>query len=224
MDGLKIQLAISKAFLENKKKGVDAHLVVGTPGKVVDWLKRKTIQTNRIKVFVLDEADNMVAENGHRANSVLIHKRLPRECQRLLFSATFPPDVLEFCTKIMKNPDKILLSDDGGPASLVLDVIKQLWLDTREYEGGNGSKLEFLADIYSLLTIGQSIVFVQTKNDADMVHDTLGNAGYTCSVLHAGVEADDRDDTMEKFRRGQSNVLITTTFWRVVLMLITCAS
>lgn len=161
-----------------------------------------------MKVFVLDEADNMVAENGHRANSMLIHKKLPSTCQRLLFSATFPPDVLEFCSKLMEKPDMILLSDEGGPASLVLDVIKQLWIDTRQYEGG--SKLEFLADIYSLLTIGQSIVFVGTKNEADRVHDTLGQAGYTCSVLHAGVDADDRDSTMENFRNGQSNVLITT--------------
>lgn len=86
-------------------------------------------------------------------------------------------------------------------------MIKQLWIDTREYEGG---KLEFLADIYSLLTIGQSIVFVETKREADMVHQTLSNAGYTCSVLHGGVEAAERDTTMEAFRNGESTVLITT--------------
>lgn len=89
----------------------------------------------------------------------------------------------------------------------VLDVIKQLWVDTRKYQGG---KLEFLADIYSLLTIGQSIIFVRTKVEADTVHRTLSDAGYTCSVLHAGVEAALRDTTMEAFRNGESNVLITT--------------
>jgi len=89
----------------------------------------------------------------------------------------------------------------------VLDVIKQLWIDTRNYDGG---KLEFLADIYSLLTIGQSIIFVGRKKDADMVHNTLSNAGYTCSVLHGAVEAAQRDATMEAFRQGESNVLITT--------------
>lgn len=88
-----------------------------------------------------------------------------------------------------------------------MDVIKQLWIDTREYEGG---KLEFLADIYSLLTIGQSIVFVGTKRDADVVHSTLSSAGYTCSVLHGSVDAAQRDGTMEAFRNGESNVLITT--------------
>jgi ATP-dependent RNA helicase DDX19/DBP5 len=89
----------------------------------------------------------------------------------------------------------------------VLDVIKQLWIDTRTYNGG---KLEFLSDIYSLLTIGQSIVFVGTKKNADMVHRALTDGGYTCSVLHAGLQPDERDATMQAFRDGQSNVLITT--------------
>jgi superfamily II DNA/RNA helicase len=89
----------------------------------------------------------------------------------------------------------------------VLDVIKQLWVDTRTYGGG---KLEFLADIYSLLTIGQSIVFVGRKDDADDVHRTLHQAGFTCSVLHGDVEPAQRDAVMDAFRRGESNVLIAT--------------
>jgi ATP-dependent RNA helicase DDX19/DBP5 len=68
----------------------------------------------------------------------------------------------------------------------------------------------FLADIYSLLTIGQSIIFVGTKAEADTVHQTLSSAGFTCSVLHGAVEAAHRDATMEAFRKGESNVLITT--------------
>jgi ATP-dependent RNA helicase DDX19/DBP5 len=89
----------------------------------------------------------------------------------------------------------------------VLDIIKQLWVDTRTYDGG---KLAFLGDIYSLLTIGQSVVFVGTKRDADMVHKTLTDGGYSCSLLHGSVDNADRDSTMEAFRNGESNVLITT--------------
>lgn len=224
MTGLKIELAIAGAMAD--RKGVDAHLVVGTPGKVVEWLKRKTINPKTIKVFVLDEADNMVGEDGHRANSLLIKKLMPKNCQCLLFSATFPEDVVKFATKMVDKPDKILIEEGpeflvsvlcvelvgGGLFALtlpiqVLDVIKQLWIDTRSYQGG---KLEFLADIYSLLTIGQSIVFVRTTREADMVHRTLSDAGYTCSVLHGKAEGAQRDATMEAFRNGESNVLITT--------------
>jgi len=204
MQGLKIQLAIAGTSVE-RGVGLNAHICIGTPGKIVDWLKRKIIKTNTIKVFVLDEADNMVGEGGHRANSLLIKKMMPKTCQSLLFSATFPEDVVKFADKMINNPDKILI--ERGPEYLVLDVIKQLWIDTREYEGG---KIEFLSDIYSLLTIGQSIVFVATKKNADMVHGTLSSNGYTCSVLHSGLEPAERDSTMEAFRNNESNVLITT--------------
>lgn len=89
----------------------------------------------------------------------------------------------------------------------ILKVIKQLWIDTRTYKGG---KLEFLADIYSLLTIGQSIIFVETVKTADLIHGVMTNAGYTCSVLHSKVDGPERDSTMEDFRIGKSNVLIAT--------------
>jgi len=204
MTGLKVQLALAGEMIERGKR-VDAHLIVGTPGKIVDWMKRKTINTKNIKVFVLDEADNMVAESGHRANSLLIKKQMPKSCQSLFFSATFPDEVIQFATKMVHNPDKILI--ERGPEALVLDIIKQIWVDCQQYGGG---KLGFLSDIYSLLTIGQSIVFVGTKHDADAVHHTLTSEGYTCSLLHGGVDNAVRDQTMESFRKGESTVLITT--------------
>mmetsp|Transcript_12663 Transcript_12663/g.17973 ORF Transcript_12663/g.17973 Transcript_12663/m.17973 type:complete len:485 (-) Transcript_12663:164-1618(-) len=204
MTGLKVQLALAGEVVA-KGKTIDAHLCVGTPGKIVEWIKRKILTTKYIKVFVLDEADHMVEEGGHRANSLLIKKQMPKTCQSLFFSATFPPEVIKFADRIVEKPDKILI--EAGPEFLVLEVIKQLWIDTQQYEGG---KLAFLSDIYSLLTIGQSIIFVGTKREADLVHQTLEAEGYTCSVLHGGVENVGRDMTMDAFRKGESNVLITT--------------
>lgn len=167
----------------------------------------------------------VVEEGGHRVNSVLIKKQMGPKCQSLLFSATFPDAVVDFASKLVEKPDKILI--EKKPDALVrictfgfsshsisapfykqvLKVIKQLWVDTRNYTGG---KLEFLADIYSLLTIGQSIIFVETQRSADLVHRAMTSAGYTCSVLHGKIDGTDRDATMEDFREGKSNVLITT--------------
>ena len=115
MKGLKVQLAIAGSYLPNKS--VNAHVVVGTPGKVVDWLKRKFLKPKTIKVFVLDEADTMVEEKGFRANSLLIKKQLAKTCQCLLFSATFPDPVVQFASKMVYKPDKILIQD--GPEFLV---------------------------------------------------------------------------------------------------------
>ena len=116
MKGLKVRLALAGEQIERGAK-LDAHAVIGTPGKVVDWLKRRIIDTRKIKVFVLDEADNMVAESGHRANSLLIKKQMPKGCQSLLFSATFPDEVVAFAEKMVYNPDKILI--ERGPEYLV---------------------------------------------------------------------------------------------------------
>jgi ATP-dependent RNA helicase DDX19/DBP5 len=113
MTGLKIELALAGSTARR----IDAHMVVGTPGKIVDWLKRRTIDARNVKVFVLDEADNMVEEGGHRANSLVIKKHMPRFCQSLLFSATFPNAVVQFASKMVESPDQILIED--GPEFLV---------------------------------------------------------------------------------------------------------
>jgi ATP-dependent RNA helicase DDX19/DBP5 len=111
---------------------------------------------------------------------------------------------VDFAAKLVKNPNLVLIEHDE---ELVLEVIKQLWVDTRQYPGG---KIMFLADIYALMTIGQSIVFVETRDEADDVHATLSGAGYSVSLLHSSLDADERDSTMRDFRDGASSVLITT--------------
>ena len=130
MKGLKVRLALAGEQIARGEK-LDAHIVIGTPGKVVDWLKRRIIDTKKIKVFVLDEADNMVAESGHRANSLLIKKQMPNGCQSLLFSATFPDEVIAFAEKMVFNPDKILI--ESGPEFLVSDIRypTQVWKTIR---------------------------------------------------------------------------------------------
>ena len=74
-------------------------------------MKRRLFNAKTIKVFVLDEADSMIEEGGHRANSLLIKKNLHKKCQSLFFSATFPPDVVSFAGKMVDNPDKILIEE-----------------------------------------------------------------------------------------------------------------
>jgi ATP-dependent RNA helicase DDX19/DBP5 len=126
MVGLKVQLALAGEQVE-RGSSLDAHIIIGTPGKIVDWLKRKILKPQNVKVFVLDEADNMVDEDGHRANSILIKKQLPKRCQCLLFSATFPQNVIEFASKMVHNPDKILI--ETGPEDLVsYDSLVQILL------------------------------------------------------------------------------------------------
>jgi len=200
MPGLRCQLALAGLMIPRGEK-CTAHIVVGTPGKIEDWVRRGLIDPKGIKVFVLDEADEMICEDGHREKSVAVHREMPPTCQTLFFSATFSDDVFEFAKRIVRSPNIIKLASDE---ELVLDEIKQLWIDT------NGDKFQVLSDMYDLLTMGQSIVFVQTKMYADIITDMLQKKGFDCATLHGDLEAVDRDLLMDEFRRGQRKVLITT--------------
>ena len=122
MEGLKIAIVVADVKY-NKGQSIDSHLVVGTPGKVCSLLKLRIINAKTIKVFCLDEADNMVEASGHRANSLLIKKAMPKTCQSLFFSATFPKKVVEFAEKMVLKADKILI--EQGPEFLVRTVALQ---------------------------------------------------------------------------------------------------
>jgi len=201
--GLRTRMALAGEMID-RGETANAHIVVGTPGKVCDWLKRKMINAKTIKVLVLDEADEMCNESSHRANSLLIRKAVGPQCQTLFFSATFPGPVLEYAEKLAGECDKILIASDE---ELVLDEIKQIWIDTEAYAGG---KLKFLEDMYSLMTIGQSIVFVESRREVDAVAKTLNDQGFACSALHGKIENEQRDALMNSFRNGETQVLITT--------------
>jgi len=92
-------------------------IISATPGRLSDYLSAGDMTLSRTTYFVLDEADNMVGEDGHRANSLLIKKTMPRTCQCLLFSATFPADVVKFADKMIHNADKILIESDESLVS-----------------------------------------------------------------------------------------------------------
>jgi ATP-dependent RNA helicase DDX19/DBP5 len=125
----------------------------------------------------------------------------------LLFSATFPPDVKDFATKLIKGPiNTIYVKSDEA---LVLDVITQLWIDLRP-EHRADARISLLKDLYDLLEMGQSIIFCRTRNEADIIQETLTQSGFKCSNLHSGLKGLDRDECMEAFRVGKNKVLITT--------------
>jgi len=215
MDGLRTRMALAREQIP-PGEGVNAHIVVGTPGKIKDWMTPRRgrgrgaaaspplLDGRTVKIFVLDEADEMCNVNGLRGDTVAIKSMLPPTVQSLFFSATFPKPVLDFASSLVGTCDRILIDSDE---QLVLEEIKQIWVDTEHYGGG---KLQFLQDIYQLITIGQSIVFVETKRGCDMVSDTLNRVGYSCSALHGDLEPADRDALMRSFREGNTKVLITT--------------
>eukprot|EP00597_Dinobryon_sp_UTEXLB2267_P005711 CAMPEP_0170059962 /NCGR_PEP_ID=MMETSP0019_2-20121128/2055_1 /TAXON_ID=98059 /ORGANISM="Dinobryon sp., Strain UTEXLB2267" /LENGTH=543 /DNA_ID=CAMNT_0010265367 /DNA_START=35 /DNA_END=1666 /DNA_ORIENTATION=- len=180
------------------------HIIVGTPGTVKNWAERKWLRMETVKVFVLDEADKMVDEKSLGADTLRIKKMLHPEAQVLFFSATYSKEVLDYARMIIP---RAYVVKPKSTEELVLDVIFQVRVNVTLCPGG---KLKVLQEIYELLTIQQSIVFVEMKRDADKVAKMMIDAGFMVSSLHGELLPIERDRVMEDFRSGQSKVLITT--------------
>ncbi|KAH6562517.1 hypothetical protein BASA50_003047 [Batrachochytrium salamandrivorans] len=185
-----------------REEKVSAQIVIGTPGTVADLIKRRALDCRHVKIFVLDEADNMLDQQGLGDQSIRVKNLMPRECQLVLFSATFPDNVRLFAEKFAPNANSISLRQE----ELSVDSIKQFYMDCKN----SPHKAEVLCAIYGLLTIGQSIIFVRRRDDADMLRDKMIQQGHAVSALHGKHEAVDRDKAMDDFREGRSKVLITT--------------
>ncbi|ODQ65203.1 DEAD/DEAH box helicase [Nadsonia fulvescens var. elongata DSM 6958] len=181
------------------KSGV--HIVVGTPGRVHDMIARRFLRTDKMKMFVLDEADEMLSR-GFKSQIYDIFQFLPRETQVVLLSATMPDDVREVTTKFMTEPVNILVKSD----ELTLEGIKQFYIDV----GTEDFKVEVLSDLYETINVTQAVIFCNTRRKVDHLTEVLTNLDYTVSSLHGDMDQQQRDVIMKEFRTGSSRILITT--------------
>jgi len=177
------------------------HVVVGTPGRVYDMICRGILKVETIKVFILDEADEMLSR-GFKDQIYDIFKNLPTTCQVGLFSATMPPEALEITKKFMKDPVKILVKRD----ELTLEGIKQFYVNTDRED----YKIDILTDLYETLNITQSVIFCNTRRKVDWLTDKMRAKEFTVSSTHGDIDQKERDVILNEFRTGSSRVLITT--------------
>lgn len=198
--GITTQLIVPNVVERNAK--VNANILVGTPGTVLDFIRRKQIDISNVKVFVLDEADNMLDQQGLGDQCVRIKKFLPKNAQLVIFSATFPDKVRSYAQKFVPNANELTLKQE----ELNVDAIKQLYMDCND----EAHKFEVLNELYGLLTIGSSIIFVGRKETANILYKKLKDEGHQVSILHSDLETSERDKLIDDFRFGRSKVLITT--------------
>mmetsp|Transcript_30498 Transcript_30498/g.74858 ORF Transcript_30498/g.74858 Transcript_30498/m.74858 type:complete len:414 (+) Transcript_30498:51-1292(+) len=184
-----------------KKLESGQHVVVGTPGRVYDMINRRALRTEAMKIFVLDEADEMLSR-GFKDQIYDVFKFLPAKVQVGLFSATMPTEVLEITRHFMREPVRILVKKD----ELTLEGIKQFYIGVDREDW----KLETLCDLYETLTITQAIIYVNTRRKVDWLLEQMTGRDFTVSALHGDMDQKGRELIMREFRSGSSRVLITT--------------
>ncbi|XP_027523835.1 ATP-dependent RNA helicase DDX19B [Corapipo altera] len=199
---LKLAYAVRGNKLERGQK-ISEQIVIGTPGTVLDWCsKLKFIDPKKIKVFVLDEADVMIATQGHQDQSIRIQRMLPRDCQMLLFSATFEDSVWKFAQKVVPDPNIIKLKREEE----TLDTIKQYYVLCNNRD----EKFRALCNIYGAITIAQAMIFCHTRKTAGWLAAELSREGHQVALLSGEMMVEQRAAVIERFREGKEKVLVTT--------------
>ncbi|RPB00102.1 P-loop containing nucleoside triphosphate hydrolase protein [Choiromyces venosus 120613-1] len=197
---VKTQFAIPNMVQRGHK--IDAHIVVGTPGTVLDLIRRKQLPVEHLKVFVLDEADNMLDQQGLGEQCLRVKQNMPATTQIVLFSATFPDQVVQYANRFAPNANQITLKHE----ELTVEGIKQLYMDCDSEE----DKYRILLELYHILTIGSSIIFVKKRETASEIQRRMEADGHKVAALHGAQEGADRDRVIDDFRSGKAKVLITT--------------
>lgn len=184
--------------LRDLKKGVD--IVVGTPGRVMDHMKRKTIVLDDLKFLTLDEADEMF-DMGFRDDMKTIIEKTNPDRQTLFFSATFDNDIKEFSRLYQVDPAKVIIEKK----ELTAEKIEQFYLELNR-----NMKTEILNRLILIHKPKKSIIFCNTKRMVEALELEIAQRGYKVDSLHGDMRQSSRDNVMKKFRNGTIDVLIAT--------------
>eukprot|EP01130_Rhizamoeba_saxonica_P003746 TRINITY_DN1555_c0_g1_i1.p1 TRINITY_DN1555_c0_g1~~TRINITY_DN1555_c0_g1_i1.p1 ORF type:complete len:411 (-),score=97.51 TRINITY_DN1555_c0_g1_i1:163-1395(-) len=185
--------------IEALRSGI--HVVVGSPGRVIDLLSRRELIPDAIKAFVLDEADEMLSR-GFKDQIYDVFQCLPSDVQVCLFSATMPPQALEITSKFMTNPIRILVKQE----EVTLEGIRQFYIDCER----DNWKLDTLCDLYDTLNIAQAVIFCNTIKKVEWLADVLTEREHTVSCIHGDMPPADRKRILSEFKLGVSRILIST--------------
>jgi ATP-dependent RNA helicase RhlE len=186
-----------KAQLDAVRRG--ARLIVATPGRLEDFLKRKLVRLDQVKILVLDEVDRML-DMGFQPAIARIAGTLPAERQTLCYSATLEGDIKEVARKYLKNPVRIEIGSVLKPAENV---------ELRTFEVAPDKKQELLEHLLSAEK-GSFLVFVRTKHGADRVARRLTRSGWSATQIHGDRSQSQRNAALRSFAEGRNRVLVAT--------------
>jgi translation initiation factor 4A len=186
--------------IEALRKG--PQIIVGTPGRVAHMITEGILPTANLKLFCLDEADEMLSR-GFSEQIYEIFQQIPPEIQVVLISATMPREVLEVTNKFMREDAiRILVKKD----ELTLEGIRQFYIDCEREDW----KFETLTDLYSAFGVNLTIIFANTRKKVDMLQEKLTAQKFTVSSIHGDMPQAERDVILRQFRQCASRILITT--------------
>jgi ATP-independent RNA helicase DbpA len=178
----------------------EPHIVVGTPGRILELVRKQALSLKTLQMLVLDEADRML-DMGFSADIEAILKAAPKQRQTLMFSATFPDTARAMAERHLRDPETITVANgDTGPD-----------IEQRVYEVGEGPrKLDALVDLLVTERPASAIVFCNTRNDTRDVAESLDRCGFSVLALHGDLEQRERDEMLVRFANHSCTILVAT--------------
>ncbi len=176
------------------------HIVVGTPGRIMDHMERKTLNFAKVRLTVLDEADEML-DMGFLEDIEHILEHTPQGSQRVFFSATMPPAILELAKRFLKDPEFIKITQK----LMTVPSVEQIYFEVRPHQ-----KMEALGRLLDASGLRKAIVFCSTKRGVDELTAQLQLRGFQADGLHGNLSQTQRDRVMGRFRSGGLEILVAT--------------
>ena len=200
---IKIHCCVGGTMVRDDQRAIEegVHIIVGTPGRIYSHIQSNIIETSHVKLFVLDEADEMLSV-GFKNQVCEIFRYMPQTVQTAIFSATMPYTILEITKNFMMNPLKILIKNE----ELTLDGIKQFFIAIEKEEW----KIETLMDLYQTITVTQVIIYCNTRKKVEYLNECMTARGFIVSQIHGDMDQKERSSVMSNFRIGKTRVLIAT--------------
>jgi translation initiation factor 4A len=204
MEGLRIKTLIGGTSIQDDTRDIKEnppHIIVGCAGRIYDMIKRKYLHVNNVKLFVLDEADEMLS-SGFKEQIYNIFQYFNDNIQVALFSATIPDEIMILTQKFMRNPVKITVKRE----ELTLACIKQYFLAVYN----DHAKYEMLKQLFSNISINQSIIYCNSVRRVVELYDAMVEEGYSVCKIHSDIDKAERDKMFSMFRNGKYRVLISS--------------
>ena len=201
---VKVQLLVGGTSVDGDRSKLDEdppHIVVGTPGRVHDMIRRKYLKTEKIDLIVLDEADEMLSA-GFKDQIYKIFQYMHNDIQIGLFSATVPETLEQLTARFMRNPIKILVKAD----MLTLQGIAQYYIRLDSDE----QKYATIKDLFEGLTISQAIIYCNSTRRVDDLEEAMVQDNFPVKKIHGKMDEDERKEVHKDFKNGGCRVLITS--------------
>jgi translation initiation factor 4A len=200
---ISIMEVVGGTSVQECRQGLDKqpHVIIGSPGRVLDMIQKNFLYTDNLKTLIFDEADETLSF-GFKDTIYNIVKSIPKTCQICLFSATIPDELLELSSSFMNNPQKILVDKEA----LTLEGITQFFINIRISDW----KYDVLKDLYDTINIAQCIIYINSKNKLMEIYERLIADNFPVSYIHGELSSCERKEVMKQFRSGNTRILLST--------------